>query len=105
MVKLHYIINGEKIQTFNCCVKIINDQKNRLMVIVSIKEPNVIVFHGHISDKRVNVKRFIKDSNEDFDYVIWKKMYCSSFEITNKEYFKLRNTCYKLTKELPRIKE
>lgn len=59
MVKLHYIINGKKKQTYDCCIKLTNDSENRLKVIVSCKAPNVICFNGTFSNNKVNVKKIL----------------------------------------------
>ena len=105
MVKLHYVRNGKKIQTYDCCVRLTNDSENRFLVIVSCNAPNVICFNGTFSNNKVNVKKYIENSDDEFDFIIWKLMHCSSLNITNREYFKLGDTCYKLTKDYPRIRE
>ena len=105
MPKLHYYFKNKRIYTYDCCVRATNDPENRFMVIVSCNAPNVICFDGTFSNNKVNVKKYIENSDDDFDFVIWKRMYCSSLDITNNEYFKLGDTCYKLTKNYPRIRE
>lgn len=50
-------------------------------------------------------KKYFENSDDEFDFIIRKLMYFSSLDIINNEYFKLGDTRYKLTKELPRIKE